>query len=251
MPTVTQDIVTNLRRCGPTLLLCAVVLAVLPRLLDRDGSGTHAGLYVAMLFILYPIMRMIVFDVSMSMWGRATDTGGRVLPPDNQGRFAFVLMGFAVLSILPAIIMGYQVLDGTGYSRGEMVLATVVIGYLLAWVLLALFGTQLPATIDHQPFAPSRAVQAIRATWFTTLPQLTVLALLPGLAVQIGFLFLRGWQNLYPMPAMLVMAIAAVLWLLALGTATIGGVILTRAYRAGWSRLTAPTDTRPSGNSPA
>jgi hypothetical protein len=138
---------------------------------------------------------------------------------------------------------------GPRHRAGEVTPAIMVSAFGLAWIVLSLFGTILPAVIDHRPASLFMALQAARQRWFSLVQHLLVLVILPGSALQFLSLFRQGWQKRYSLPVPMQVASLFGFWLASFCLAAIATVILTRAYREGWPAIPAIASPPPVSQS--
>jgi hypothetical protein len=235
MQSITSDMVKAIKANFPMLLIFAAILAALPLILPSKSQNSGSGLVVSSIIIYY-LHRQVLFDLPMSLWGKARPPEGVDMPAESVVRFIFVSLLFTLLFVVPAAFVGYKwsMLVRHRFDETQFIGMTMTVGAVLLWILLSAFGTALPAAASKLPFSPSRAFQAGRKTGLRVAMQLVLFPGLTFVAV-LGLLIVVG-QILDPdaLAAPLSFGFDIVATALFLIPSVMTVVILVRAFKAAY-----------------
>lgn len=185
MQSITTDIIKAIKINFPLLLIYSGVITALP-LIFSDTSQFAGGNFVVTTLIIYFLHRQVLYDLPMSLLGKATAPEGTDMPKDSMGRFVLVSLLFTLLFITPALFVAYQwAVNAQGrLNRDQFTGMTFIVSIPLLWILLSTIGTALPAAASKLPFSLRSAFHAGRKAGLRVALQLLIY---PGLTTIAAF----------------------------------------------------------------
>ena len=183
IPSLLAYLVRAVAHSFPVVVLFAVLLVGISSLNADDGFNS-SGLIASLFF--YGALFQILLLRPRRLWSRTweTDDGKPILTPANLLRFLGVsLLFLIVIIVMPAILLAVLIPAGIPNWRDTFLGATFLVCIPWSGLILAVFGTQLPAAAMGRPMSPRKTLRAARKTGWTVLLQLALIALLVTVAL--------------------------------------------------------------------